>query len=243
VTITLTASDADGLSDVAEVAYSSIGAEPIALTHVPWHATSVTISNEGITTLRYFAQDLEGNTEVAKSLDIRVDQTPPDIAYSGNSSTYQLNDNIHITCSASDPGAVASGIDASHTFCQDITGPAYLYPGVTAFQFTAADLAGNTTSASGTFTVLITATRLCALTHQFVEGSDAYQAAPARVRLAIQLVLQTACLSLSLAHSATSAALRAQYIAGYRFWVSSFLYLSFLQQDQATILSGLAGGV
>jgi hypothetical protein len=77
VTVTLSASDPDGTSDVSQITYSAIGAEPIPQTNARGNSATVTISGEGITRLTYFATDLAGNAETPHTLTVRLDKTPP----------------------------------------------------------------------------------------------------------------------------------------------------------------------
>jgi hypothetical protein len=76
VTVTLTATDS-GLG-VKQITYSATGAQPIAgNTVLGSSATVPAITTEGTTTLSYFAEDLAGNVETAKTLLIKLDKTAP----------------------------------------------------------------------------------------------------------------------------------------------------------------------
>lgn len=79
VTITLGATDNVGGSGVKEVHYSLAGAATGSQV-VPGANAIVKISAEGATTLTYFAVDNAGNQEAAKTLTVRIDQTPPTIS-------------------------------------------------------------------------------------------------------------------------------------------------------------------
>lgn len=73
VEVTLTASDNEGGSGVAETEYSLDG--------VNWNAYLMpfTISDEGEATVYYRSTDTAGNTEVAKEQVVKIDQTAPSI--------------------------------------------------------------------------------------------------------------------------------------------------------------------
>jgi hypothetical protein len=164
VTVTLSATDTGPVaSGVKEVVFSASGAQAIPATHVPGANASLTISSEGVTAVFFHAQDNAGNVETTKMLTVQIDKTPPVVSYTGNVGTYTVDQTIDITCSATDN---LSGI--SSTTCAGIHRPAYELPlGTNTFSATAVDTAGNSASASVTFTVEVTAVSACNLTRRF----------------------------------------------------------------------------
>ena len=95
------------------------------------------------------------------------DVTPPTIAYSAHATNYTVDAHVSITCSASD---AESGL-ASNT-CAPIEGDAYVFGlGAHTYSATATDNAGNSASASTTFTVSVTFASLTNLTRRFVTSS------------------------------------------------------------------------
>lgn len=164
VTVTLSATDTGPLaSGVKEIVFSAAGAQSIPDTPVAGAIATLTLSNEGITTVSFHAQDNMGNVEPTKTLIVRIDKTPPMVTYTGNLGTYTVDQTINITCSATDS---LSGI-ASNT-CADIRRPAFELPlGPNTFSATAVDLAGNSASASVTFIIEVTEASLCNLTQRF----------------------------------------------------------------------------
>jgi hypothetical protein len=86
------------------------------------------------------------------------------VTYSGNAGSYTVDQQVQITCVASD---ALSGV-ASST-CQNITGPAFsLGLGTHSFSATATDKAGNTSSPVLTsFAVSVTPTSLRTLINRF----------------------------------------------------------------------------
>jgi hypothetical protein len=79
ITILLNAVDDPGGSGVKEVHWSLAGAQSGAAV-VPGNTASLIIENEGATTLTYFAIDQAGNIESNKTLNVKLDKTPPTIS-------------------------------------------------------------------------------------------------------------------------------------------------------------------
>jgi PKD repeat protein len=167
VTVTLSATDDEGGSGVKEIEYRLTGAQAGTAVEAGDEA-AIEITAEGATTLTYFARDNAGNIETEQELTVRIDRTPPVVAYDGNAGTYAIDDVVNITCAASDG---LSGVIEDD--CADIAGPAYRFdPGVNTFSASATDRAGNTGTGLTSFTVEITYSGLCELTRQFVTQSD-----------------------------------------------------------------------
>jgi hypothetical protein len=78
VTVTLTATDNTGGSGVKSITFSATGAQTIASTSVAGSTATVAVTAEGVTTLSFFATDNAGNTEVQKTLVVRIDKTAPE---------------------------------------------------------------------------------------------------------------------------------------------------------------------
>ena len=98
-----------------------------------------------------------------------ADATPPTITYSSHATSYTVDAHMSITCTATD---AESGI-ASDT-CAPIDGDAYTFGlGLHTYSATATDNAGNTASASTTFTVTVTFGSLGNLTRRLVTSSKA----------------------------------------------------------------------
>src|SRR6266851_8696609 len=182
VTVNLSASDPDGVADVATISYGATGAQTIAPTVVAGGSASFVVNTEGVTTVTYFAKDKAGNTEAAHTQVIRIDKTLPTVTYTGNAGTYNVDQTVTITCTAVDPpnanGTAASGL--ASTTCANVNAPAYTFPlGLNTLSASATDVAGNVGTGSTTFTVQVTNSRLCTLTLRFIEGSPNAQTSPA----------------------------------------------------------------
>lgn len=106
------------------------------------------------------------------------DITPPTIGYSSHPATYTVDQHVSITCTATD---AESGI-ASDT-CAPIDGDAYTFGlGQHTFSATATDNAGNSASASTSFSVSVTFGSLTNLTRRFVTNSEVADALVADLR-------------------------------------------------------------
>ncbi len=131
VTISLSANDA--LSGVAATRYSLNGAPEQT-------GTSVSISSEGVHTLSFYSVDVAGNSETAKTVQVKIDKTPPTINHTQSPAANDNgwnNTNVTVTFTCADVNG--SGI-ASCTAPQTVTTEG-LNQTVTG---TATDNAGNT---------------------------------------------------------------------------------------------------
>jgi hypothetical protein len=81
VTVSLSADDGTCGSGVQSVSYSASGAQTIPLTTVAGSSTSFQVSNEGVTTVTFYATDNAGNVESAKTLTAKIDNTAPRVAF------------------------------------------------------------------------------------------------------------------------------------------------------------------
>jgi hypothetical protein len=105
------------------------------------------------------------------SVSVTRDATAPSIAFTGNAGSYTVDQQVAITCSATD---AMSGLAAST--CPTATGDAYTFGlGAHALAATATDLAGNAASASTTFTVSVTSGTLCTLVRRWVTKAGVAQ--------------------------------------------------------------------
>lgn len=161
VIVTLTAADEPDGSGVAAIRYWLDGGAEVSVND---SSAQVEITVAGEHTLTYSAMDNAGNAETPKSLDIRIDITPPAITFTGNQGTYAVDEQVDITCSATDD---LSGV-ASDT-CYGVSGMAYEFgPGTHTLSATAVDRAGNSGAGSTSFDVVVTFDGLARLTRQFV---------------------------------------------------------------------------
>ena len=84
VTIELQALDDDEGSGVKLLNHARSGAETLPETTIEGDSAQVTVAAEGVTTLRYFATDHDGNSEEPRELVVRIDKTGPDVSAEPN---------------------------------------------------------------------------------------------------------------------------------------------------------------
>ena len=145
VAITLSASDGGG---------SGVASSDYALDGGPWqpYAGPFTIASEGITAVSFRSTDAAGNVEAARTIELRIDRTPPVVTVTSPSDGAEaaLRQPILASWSASDAvsglasatGTVPSGSAAD-------TGSV----GTKTFQIVAEDVAGNVTTVTRTYHV------------------------------------------------------------------------------------------
>lgn len=111
--------------------------------------------------------DRAGNVNSATSSPpVNIDATDPVVTF-GGATTYLVDQTVAITCTASD---ALSGV--ASTTCAGITGAAAGFAaGPTTRHASATDVAGNTASASTTFTVTATPDALCRLATRYSGGA------------------------------------------------------------------------
>ena len=75
--------------------------------------------------------------------NIDIDLTSPTVTYTGGKASYQVDEQVSITCTAAD---ALSGV--ASTTCANVSGPAYSFGlGSHTFSASATDKAGNTAAA------------------------------------------------------------------------------------------------
>ena len=150
VTVTLFATDNAGGWGVDSISYSLSGAQSGSGT-VP-NGGTVTISAEGQTTLTYFATDVAGNAESARTLVLRIDLTAPTLSVPADFSvdaTGPGGASVTYDVTGSDTSGIAPAIA-----CLPVSGST-LPIGASTISCTATDAADN--SASATFNVSVLA--------------------------------------------------------------------------------------
>ncbi len=168
VTVTLTASDPGG-TGVANIKYSATGAQTIANTTVPGSSASFVVSVPGITIVTFRATDLADNVEAAQTVVVRIDEQAPTITIVQPAATTYP----HSVTLALDYGVIDTGgsgldvvtvlLDGSPTLAghgldsgQAIDLLTELPLGTHVFSITATDRAGNVSSQSVAFEIIVT---------------------------------------------------------------------------------------
>jgi len=148
VTVTFTASDRP-TGDHAGVDYTEY-----SLDGGNWlTGTSVDVTNEGVHDIAYRSVDKAGNTEIAKTITVKIDRTAPTIAITTpqDGATYLLNAKVAASWSASDGASgigSAAGTVANGQFIDTST------VGQKTFTVTATDKAGNQATKTVTYNVV-----------------------------------------------------------------------------------------
>lgn len=120
VTVILNTTDNSGGSGVQEITYSASGAQTIGSTTVNGANANLTITAEGETVITYFARDNAGNTEAAKTIDVKIDKTVPTINCGTADGAWHASD-ISINCTASDSvSSLADTSDASFALVTNV---------------------------------------------------------------------------------------------------------------------------
>jgi hypothetical protein len=168
VAVTLTSVDPGG-TGVASITYSASGAQTIAPTTAPGSSTTFGVSAPGITTITFHATDLAGNVEPDRTVVVRIDEQPPTIAIAQPAATtYPHSTTLTLDYAVSDTGG--SGLDvvtvlldgaptlAGHGLAsgQAIDLLTELPLGTHVFSISATDQAGNASSQSVTFEIVVT---------------------------------------------------------------------------------------
>src|ERR1700682_2054980 len=246
VTLNLSATDPDGVADVATVHYSTTGAQTIAPTVVACSSASFVLNTEGVTTVTYFAKDKAGNTEAAHAQVIRIDKTLPTVTYTGNAGTYTVDQTITITCTAVDPpnanGTAASGL--ASTTCANVNAPAYSFPlGPHTLSATATDFAGNIGRGTTAFSVQVTTDTLCALTVQIIETSPKFLSLSSQAQKRWDGFANRTCEIFDKGPGEHGPDDKAEKVAAYNKALIKLVGNGFLTTDQAAILLKLAQAV
>lgn len=138
VTVSLSATDEASGSGVAFTEYSINGGTSWSNYSGPFE-----ISSEGMTTIYYRSQDNAGNLEVAKSMGLKIDKTPPTIIGSRNpapNANGWNNTDVTVSFSCSDGQSGVDSCSSPTTLSAEGAGQSVIG--------TAVDLAGNTASAT-----------------------------------------------------------------------------------------------
>jgi hypothetical protein len=180
--------------------------------------------------------DNAGNS-ASVSYSAQLDTVAPKVTFAGNKGSYGILTPVAITCTATD---ALSGL-ASST-CAGATGLGWTFgAGAHPLSAQALDKAGNTGSASTTFTVTVKPADLATLTTQFVTGSAKYKSANSLTKLVVTaLVSIPAKVVLGLAPTAKPAA-KAQLLALYKSELARLVSSGYLTASQQSTLLGFAG--
>jgi hypothetical protein len=173
VTVTLSATDNQGGSEVKELTYSATGAQPITSTTVLANELPKQlpiITTEGTTTISYFATDNASNQEApAKTLTVKLDKTAPSfpVITSPTNNSFDRDGTITLSGTA-EPNSTVEVFDGTTATLPTVNASASgawtktlsaVPNGRHAYQATATDAANNTSAFSNTSTVTVDTTK------------------------------------------------------------------------------------
>jgi hypothetical protein len=168
VDVELSADDGDG-SGVKQITYSASGANVIPETTELSDFVNVNLTESGLTTLTFYAEDNAGNVETAQNLVISIDTIDPSLDLPADLVVNATGPSGAVVTYSVDADDLESGLD--NYSCAPASGDLFAI-GVTSVNCTATDLAGNQTQGSFSVSVLGAADQLQALI-QFLQDSDA----------------------------------------------------------------------
>ena len=142
VTVTLNATDNAGGSGVGSIIYSFNGAQNGGPFTVAGNFASVSIVNEGTTTINYHAVDNNGNVEGDHPLMVKIDTTAPFLSFPFNVTT-QATSSAGATVTFSVSGSDGLSGLAGPVTISPLASGATFPPGTTHETVTASDAAGN----------------------------------------------------------------------------------------------------
>lgn len=180
-----------------------------------------------------------GGDSASASYTAQIDTVAPIVTYTGNKASYGILDSVAIGCTAAD---AQSGLGSST--CPGATGVAWTFgAGGHTLSAQAVDKAGNTGSASTTFTVTVKPADLAKLTIQLVTSSAKYQSSNAINKLVVAVLVSVpANVVLGLAPNANPA-VKARLIALYKAELTGLTSSGYLTAAQQSTLLGLAGAI
>ncbi|HEX6506894.1 MAG TPA: hypothetical protein VF221_04605 [Chloroflexota bacterium] len=169
-------------SGVNTITYSASGAQSITQTTVSGDTATFQITNEGQTAISYFATDNVGNVESTNTVRVKIDVTPPVITITQPSATtythsstltlaYTVDDGTGSGVASFTPLMDNATLVAGHGLAsgQAINLLTELPIGPHTFTIgSATDVAGNVSTRSVTFTIVVTADSIRADVGQFV---------------------------------------------------------------------------
>jgi hypothetical protein len=198
-------------------------------------AGSVTADTAG-TTFTCSATSRGGTT--TQSVTVKRDATPPAAAYAAHAATYTVDQVVSFACVTSD---ARSGVA---TACTGVNAPASSFAlGLNTRTSTASDQAGNTRTATTTFTVSVTGASLCNLTRQFVQGSPKYATATKAQRAAADVVVAAGCAAAIALKPSMTAKQKAPLVAVYKVSVVLLQQQGWMTSAQATTLTTLSNSL
>ena len=184
--------------------------------------------------------DVAGNCATAGPVGpVKVDRRAPAIAITRPAGdTFTLDDEHAASYDCTDGG---SGIDAC---AGDVANGAALdtsTPGPHTFGVSATDKAGNTASASASYTVAVTPASLCARTTRYVRASSRYAAQSEPGRRAGDAVAAATCNKVDQISESSTPEQKQRAVRTYRLAVQALVAEGWLSAEHGETLAALAG--
>ncbi len=142
----------NGGPSVASITYSASGAQSIAQTTVNGSATNVPITQQGITTVTFFATDAIGDSTVPQSITVKLDTGAPTLAFAPPanaagwnccSGAFSITGIDAVSGVASITYSTTGATTIAQTTANGATASLTLLQGTTTVTFFATDVAGN----------------------------------------------------------------------------------------------------
>jgi probable HAF family extracellular repeat protein len=195
-----------------------------------------TISADTIGTTRTCAATSGGGT-ATQSVTIKRDATAPVVSFAAHPASYSADQTVVFGCAASD---VMSGLAST---CAGVNVAASLLPlGPNTRTTSAIDRAGNTGSASTTFTVtaattpIATPSSVCLLMQRNVQGSAKYLALSSSHRFIVDIVTTLGCAWVKAITPSMTRTQKAGLIVSFKNTVTSLLAGGWITAAQAATL-------
>ncbi len=184
----------------------------------------------------FTSQATSGGGSASSTVVVTRDATKPTVVFGSHPASYTVDQDIAITCTATD---VTSGLSTST--CAKVNAPVYTFAvGAHTVAASATDQAGNTEDASTGFTVTATIPSLCNLTNQFVHGSTNYLALTPQRRKIVDAVATAACQTLKGITPKLNTKQKSAIIATFKATVNLLVAQGWVTPSQATTLTNAA---
>jgi len=153
VAVTLSASDDENGSGVKEIHYQ-LNTNPEVVVNSDQAVVNIDI--QGVSLLTFRAVDQAGNKESSRTIELKIDKTPPLLNMPTLNPTYIYNSPTTFNFSAMDALSGIASITATLNGLPISNGDSVILtkPGVNTFTLTATDVAGNMSTQTSTFTVI-----------------------------------------------------------------------------------------
>ena len=210
------------VTDGGSAVTSSSGCDPV----------SITTDTAGLTLT---CTATSGGGTASQSVTVKRDATPPSVAFGAHPASFTVDQTVVIGCTATD------ALSQVAVPCAGVNAPAYQFAvGADTVSTSAKDGAGNTGTATTSFTVSDTPGSLCRLTGQFIDGSAKYRALKPVAQKVVDAIVNGACKSLEAIGPRLTARQKTVLVAEYQAAVATLARSDWLSPAEAATLRRLA---